>query len=327
MILVSTLTCRAACPDSIRQQKMLEEERAFLANMKPGLQHIQMMAVRKAMEGNDTELQQIRQSRNQPPALPEGVKTFYPIENICLFSPKHKTDRKRPILLYLHGGGWCFGSINSCARFCTAVALEADCLVAALDYRLAPAHPYPAALEDCQRAVHYLQEHAADWGGDTTLIAVGGDSAGGNLALATAMSAPGICKVIPIYPVTKLFTEGTPSWEKYAKGYGNDAELLEAFNEAYANRQERNPLVSVGLCDDDALKALPPALFISAGHDILLDQTAELVQRLHNLGRPVIYRVYPTATHLFITVPGQPTAFEEAVKDVSSFLNDHHAAK
>ena len=85
--------------------------------------------------------------------------------------------------------------------------------------------------------------------------------------------------------------------------------------------------MSVGLCDDDALKALPPALFISAGHDILLDQTAELVQRLHNLGRPVIYRVYSTATHLFITVPGQPTAFEEAVKDVSRFLNDHHAAK
>ena len=138
MILVSTLTCRAACPDSIRQQKMLEEEQDFLANMKPGLQHIQMMAVRKAMEGNDTELQQIRQSRNQPPTLPEGVKTFYPRENICLFSPKHETDRKRPILLYLHGGGWCFGSINSCARFCAAVALEADCLVAALDYRLAP---------------------------------------------------------------------------------------------------------------------------------------------------------------------------------------------
>lgn len=159
------------------------------------------------------------------------------------------------------------------------------------------------------------------------MIAVGGDSAGGNLALATAMSASGIRKVIPIYPVAKLFTERTPSWEKYAKGYGNDAELLEAFNEAYANRQERNPLVSVGLCDDDALKTLPPALFISAGHDILLDQTAELVQRLHNLGRPVIYRVYPTATHLFITVPGQPTAFEEAVKDVSRFLNDHHTAK
>ena len=124
MILVSTLTCRATCPDSIRQQKMLEEEQAFLANMKPGLQHIQMMAVRKAMEGNDTELQQIRQSRNQPPTLPEDVKTFYPREDNCLFSPKHKTDRKRPILLYLHGGGWCFGSINSCARFCAAVALS-----------------------------------------------------------------------------------------------------------------------------------------------------------------------------------------------------------
>ncbi len=322
-ILLSSVTSTAQpiYPDSVIRQAMSVEEQAFLSSMKSGLQHSQMLAVRKAMQGDDSDLQQIRASRNQAPDLPEAVKTYYPTPDICLFSPKSKAKHKRPILLYLHGGGWCFGSINSCARFCAAVALEGDCVVAALNYRLAPAHPYPAALEDIRQAVSYLRENAAKWDCDSTQIAVGGDSAGGNLALAAGMSVLGIAKIIPIYPVTKLFTEITPSWIKYGQGYGNDAELLEAFNEAYANHDERNPLISVGLSSDDALKALPPTLFISAGHDILLDQTAELVDRMNGLGCPVIYHIYPTATHLFITVPGQPTAFKEAVTAVSKFLN------
>ena len=321
MMTLSSMAIQAIIPDSLLQQKMQAEENTFLANMKPGLQHTQMLAVRKAIQGDDTDLQQIRQSRNIPPTLPEDVSTHYPTPDLCVFTPKKSTNRKRPVLLYLHGGGWCFGSINSCARFCAAVALEADCIVVALNYRLAPAFPFPAPLEDCQQAVHYIRDHAQEWGGDPSLISVGGDSAGGNLALSTAMSVKGISKVIPIYPVTKLFTERTTSWKKYAKGYGNDAELLEAFNEAYANHQETDPLVSVGLCSDEALKALPPALFISAGHDILFDQTAELINRMQSLAHPVTYHIYPTATHLFITVPGQPTAFQEAVKAVSQFMS------
>ena len=321
LMALSSLSAHAIYPDSLNQRMMQEEEQAFLENMKPGLQHTQMLAVRKAMQGDDSDLQQIRQSRNQVPALSEEVATFYPTPSICLFSTKKAANRKRPILLYLHGGGWCFGSINSCAKFCAAVALKSDCIVAALNYRLAPAHPFPAPLEDCKRAVAFLKKHANEWGGDSTDVSVGGDSAGGNLALATAVSVPGISKVIPIYPVTKLFTEQTSSWVKYGKGYGNDAELLEAFNEAYANHNEHNPLASVGLCSDDILKTLPPALFISAGHDILYDQTAALVKRLQHLNMPVSYRIYPTATHLFITVAGQPTAFKNAVRDVCMFLN------
>ncbi len=317
----ATSTAQTVYPDSAIRQRMQTEEREFLSSMKPGLQHTQMLAVRKAMQGDDSDLQQIRASRNQVQVLPEAVNAYYPTPDICLFIPKSNAKHKRPILLYLHGGGWCFGSINSCARFCAAVALEGDCAVAALNYRLAPAHPYPAALEDIRQAVSYLRTNAAHWGCDSTQIAVGGDSAGGNLALAAGMSVPGIDKIIPIYPVTKLFTEITPSWTTYGQGYGNDAELLEAFNEAYANHDERNPLISVGLSSDEALKSLPPALFISAGHDILLDQTAELVDRMNSLGCSVSYHVYPTATHLFITVPGQPTAFSEAVTAVSKFLN------
>lgn len=310
-------------PDSALQIKMLEEESTFLSNMRSGLQHTQMLAVRKAINGDDSDLQQIRASRNQAPVLPEDVKSQFLSPDICLFSPQKEANHKRPVMIYLHGGGWCFGSINSCARFCAAVAMEGDCLVAALNYRLAPTHPFPAPLDDIRDAIALIKENAEELGGDTTRIAVGGDSAGGNLALAAGMSIPDIAKIIPIYPVTKLFTEVSSSWTEYGKGYGNDAELLEAFNEAYANGNERNPLVSVALASDDALKALPPALFISAGHDILLDQTEEMVVRMEELGLPVSYHIYPTATHLFITVPGQPTAFGEAVKTVSRFLNEN----
>lgn len=321
MTLATTITQGQIVPNAQLQQKMLAEEESFLASMKPGLQHTQMLAVRRAMQGDDDALNEIRQSRNKAPVLPDDITATYPTPDICLFSPSKSTTRKRPLLLYLHGGGWCFGSINSCSRFCAALAMEADCCVAALNYRLSPAYPYPTPLNDCQEAITYLKKHAEEWGCDSTQISVGGDSAGGNLALATAMSTTGICNVISIYPVTKLYTETSSSWKQYAKGYGNDAELLEAFNEAYAGQEVRNPLVSVGLASDKALKALPPVLIISAKHDILFDQTAELAHRLMRLCHPLRYHVYPTATHLFITVPGQPTAFNNAVKTVASFLN------
>ena len=299
-------------PSKDLQQQMRKEETAFLANMKPGLQHTQMLAVRDAMKGDYSALEQIRQSRNQAPVLPETVETKYITPDICLFSPVNATERKRPLLLYLHGGGWCFGSINSCARFCAALAEAGDCCVAALNYRLAPKYPFPMPLNDCIEAFEYLKQHAEEWGCDSSRISIGGDSAGGNLALAASMSLTGVHKVIPIYPVTKLFTEVTSSWKKYALGYGDDAELLEEFNEAY----------SAGDSRDEALTELPPVLIISAGHDILFDQTAEFARRLQHIGHPLSYHVFPTATHLFITVPGQPTAFQESVRIVSRFLNE-----
>lgn len=309
-------------PDAETQRRMLAEERAFLANMPAGLQHEQMLAVRTAMAGDDSALQRIRQGRNVAPALPSDVVATYPAENICLLAPAKPSGRKRPLLLYLHGGGWCFGSINSCARFCAAVARAADCCVAALNYRLAPAHPFPAPLDDSHEALAFLSRHAEAWGCDPERIAVGGDSAGGNLALATALSVHGVHKVIPIYPVTKAFADGSASWQRFATGYGDDAELLEAFCDAYASGQSHAPLVSPGLASDAALRALPPVLLISAAHDVLFDQTRELASRLRAMGHPLAYHVYPTATHLFITVPGQSTAFAEAVKAVARFMRD-----
>lgn len=317
--------CAQTVPSEALQQAMQRDETAFLQSMSPTLQHTQALAVRMAIQGDARALQQIRERRNVAPTLPEGAKAVTLTPTMTLFRSTQPTSKPRPVLLYLHGGGWCFGSINSCMRFCAAVAKRANICVVALNYRLAPEHAYPAPLDDCRMAFNYLKGHAAEFGGDTTRVSIGGDSAGGNLAIATAMTVGGkssVYSLIPIYPVTELFTRSTPSWRTYAQGYGDDAELLEAFNEAYAAGQQQSPLVSVGLATDDTLQQLPPVLLISAGHDILFDQTAAWVKRLQSLDHPLSYHVFPTATHLFITVPGQPTAFNESVRIVSEFLKE-----
>lgn len=312
-------------PTPALQARMQEEEKTFLQQMKPGLQHTQMLAVRAAMAGDTTALTAIRKSRNVPLQIPDDITAQYLTPHLCLFKPAGEMDHKRPVLLYLHGGGWCFGSINSCARFCMAVARDARCCVAALDYRLAPTHPFPAPLEDCIQAFRYLKQHAGEWGGDSTRISIGGDSAGGNLAIATALSTDGVYSLIPIYPVIQLTPTDSPSWRTYATGYGNDAELLKAFNEAYGGESVTQPLASVGLASNEALQELPPVLLLSAGHDILLDQGTAWAQRLQRLGHPLEHHVFPTATHLFITVPGQEAAFHEAVRIVSNHLERQDA--
>lgn len=318
------LPCHAqTVPNAAMQQAMQRDETAFLQALSPTLQHTQAIAVRTAMQGDARTLQQIRESRNVAPTLPDGVRAITLSPTMTLFKSTQPSQEQRPVLLYLHGGGWCFGSINSCTRFCAAVAKAANICVVALNYRLTPEHPYPAPLDDCRMAFYYLKRHAAEFGGDTTRVSIGGDSAGGNLAIATTMTVGGkssVHRLLPIYPVTELFTHPTTSWLTYAQGYGDDAELLEAFNEAYARGQQQNPLVSVGLATDESLQQLPPILLISAGHDILFDQTATWANRLQSLGHSVSYHVFPTATHLFITVPGQPTAFNEAVQLTAKML-------
>lgn len=321
-LLASTLSLQAqVLPTKREQRQMLQEEQSFLKAMRPGLQHTQMLAVKAGINGDTQPLQHIRQSRNLPPSLPEGVDTTYVTPKLCLFRPKASTSKPMPIMLYLHGGGWCFGSINSCARFCANVALRANCCVVALDYRLSPEHPFPTPLTDCQDAFRFVKSHAAMWGADSCRVSIGGDRAGGNLAIACGMSLDGVRSIIPIYPVTLLFTQTSPSWNTYAQGYGDDAELLEAFNEAYARSEAHHPLVSVGTAPDSLLQRLPPTLFLSAGHDILFDQGRDFVTRLQKLGKQVDYHVFPTATHLFITVGGQPTAHNKAVELVAHYLN------
>ncbi|MCM1107635.1 MAG: alpha/beta hydrolase [Clostridium sp.] len=319
-------------------QNMRQEADSFLESLPAGLQNKQAEAVRQATAGNTAALEAIRNSRNTPAMLSESVDTLNLGSSYRLYLPKNETDSVLPLLIYLHGGGWCFGSINSCANFCSALAERAGMAVLAVEYPLAPEHPYPAALNACTQAMVFARKHAAAYGINPQQISIGGDSSGGNLALSTtfnllmASSFPGLsekekeeipmpCALVLFYPVTKVWTDGSLSWRRYAEGFGLDTDLMEAFNEAYIPAHSPLlPLVSPAMASDSLLMQLPPTLIVNAERDILSAQGEELAGRLARLGVPMRHATLPGTVHLFITVGGQPAAFQTAVDLATVFL-------
>ena len=303
---------------------MRREADRFLAAMPAQLQERQAQAIRQAMAGDHTALESVRNSRNTAPEISKDVSVRTLSPTLRLYEPAASaaSPKPLPLLIYLHGGGWTIGSLNSCGNFCNSMAASGRMKVLAVDYRLAPEHPFPQGLGDCTEAVEYAAAHAAKLGIDAGRISIGGDSSGGNLAIATALS-PGchgkIAATLLFYPVTKAYADGSASWQAYGKGYALDADIMETFNAAYlcGGTSARDARISVGLCPDSVLQRLPRTLLIAAGRDILRDQGEEFAQRLPER----ITRVeFPQAVHLFITVPGQAAAFEHAVRMATDFL-------
>lgn len=294
----------------------------FCRNIPAELAGIQTAAVNNAADGNLSDLLAVRATRNAPFTPTDDVCMTAVTENLRLYEPKNISERPMPLLIYLHGGGWAMGSLNSCARYCNAMAATGCVKVLAVDYSLAPENRYPAGLNDCIAAVRYAVEHAAELGADPTAISIGGDSSGGNLAIATALSgecAGIIASMVVFYPVTKAFADGSDSWRLYGKGYGLDSGLMDAFNRAYiGDIPATDEGVNVALASDSTLARLPRTLLVAAGRDILCDQGREFASRIPD-GK--ITRIeFPGAVHLFITVPGQDEAFNAAVRLSAQFL-------
>ena len=292
---------------------MRVEADTFISNLPDGLQQKQKSAIKSAINGDTAALRRVRNSRNAEAELSTGVKATYLNHSMRLYEIENDTTTL-PLLIYLHGGGWTFGSINSCSRFCDAIAASGAARVLAIDYSLAPESPFPAALNDCTAALEYAHTNAAILKTTPALISIGGDSAGGNLAVAAALK----CGCLPVrslilfYPVTKAYADDSESWNKYGHGYGLDADLMAEFNKAYTiGTSPHNPLISISSAKTENLAKLPPTLLVGAGRDILRDQGKEFADRLPGIVRRV---EFPGAVHLFITVPGQPTAFKKAVE-------------
>lgn len=318
LLSTTTLMAQTRQPNTMRAQAD-----AFLKNLPAGLQQKQTRAILKAIDGDNTDLQAVRSSRNAQPTLSDNVRSRMITDNMRIYEPRDSRDVPLPVLLYLHGGGWTFGSINSCGRFCNAIAADGRIKVIALDYRLAPEHPYPDGLNDCVDAVNYIIAHADELNIDVNRITVGGDSSGGNLALATALTENCRGKIeslLLFYPVTKAYDDGSESWQAYGSGFGLDAEIMDAFNRAYTlNVDPRLPSISVGLCSDSEIQRLPRTLLIAAERDILRDQGKPFAERMGDKAKRI---EYTGTVHLFITVPGQQTAFERAVADALMFITD-----
>lgn len=222
-----------------------------------------------------------------------------------------------PVCLYLHGGGWTFGSVAEAEPLCRSVANRAGWAVLSVDYRLAPEAPYPAALEDVERVVAALPARAAELGVDAAVVAVAGDSAGANLGAAVSLRArdagrsPFRLQVL-IYPVLDLVDEA-PSRLEFAEDFGLDREAARWHIDCYTPDPADRRRPDVSPLRAETVAGLPAALVVTAEYDPLRDEGEAFAARLAEAGVPVVATRYAGMIHGF----ADPTRFRaaEAVVD------------
>lgn len=226
----------------------------------------------------------------------------------------HKLERPAPALLYIHGGGWVIGDLDTHDGPCSRLAELGECVVLALEYRLAPEHKFPAAVDDAVAAFRWLAEQAEVLGLDPTRLAVAGDSAGGNLS--TVISQTATREHWPVRPCLQLllypgldFRRGHASHRAFADGYLLTAASIEWFMNHYLRGPEDIHDIRVSPLLAPDLRGLPPAYISTAGFDPLRDEAHEYAQRLRDAGVPVELVENPSLVHGFIgLVDGIPAA-------------------
>jgi acetyl esterase len=209
-----------------------------------------------------------------------------------------------PVLVFYHGGGWVIGDLYTHDGICRAIVNAAGCAVASVDYRLAPEFKYPVPVEDSYAGLLWVVANATRLGLDPARIAVGGDSAGGNLAAVMSLLArdrrgPRLLLQILVYPVTN-YDFGTASYRENATGFVLTTDDMRWFWRHYLSREEqgREPLASPILAK--SLADLPPALVITAGCDPLRDEGEAYAARLRDAGVAVTLTQYPGMFHGFL---------------------------
>jgi acetyl esterase len=228
-----------------------------------------------------------------------------------------------PVVAYFHGGGFVMMGLDTHDRVCRRLANAAHAVVVSVDYRLAPEHRFPAALDDCMAVTHWLTEHAAELAGDPTRIAVAGDSAGGNLAAATALASrsdgPGLAAQVLVYPVIDAACD-TGSYTANAEGFLLTAKTMRWFWEAYLgpDGDPRDPYASLLRADD--LTGAPPALVMTAEYDVLRDEGEAYADRLRAAGVDVTSLRYPGMVHGFLTMDALTPTAVTAMAEIAGFL-------
>ncbi len=218
-----------------------------------------------------------------------------------LYSPS--SDPGQPVVVYFHGGGWVIGNIETHDYVCRLMANGAKCTVISVDYRLAPEHKFPAAVDDAYAATKWIAEHAAELKVDPKRIAVAGDSAGGNLAAVVALMArdrggPSIMQQTLVYPVIDYNFE-TGSYRDNAKGYFLTQYGMRWFWAHYLRSEADGAKPYASPLRAESLAGLPPALVISAEYDPLRDEDAAYAERLRAEGVDVTYTCYDGQVHGF----------------------------
>ena len=223
-----------------------------------------------------------------------------------------------PVIVFFHGGGWVIGDLDTHDAVCRALANESHAKVVAVDYRLAPEHRYPAALEDCYSVVQWVEKQASEINVDPNRIAVAGDSAGGNLAACVCLKSrdekgPAVGFQLLIYPVIdQAATSGSRS--EFAEGYFLEQTTMRWFSDHYMGSADwSEPLASPLHAADHS--NLPPAFVITAGYDILRDEGKAYADALAQAGVDVTYKDFSGMIHGFFNMQGAVGVAREAIKE------------
>jgi acetyl esterase len=286
----------------------------------PGIEALPVDEVRAATEARAPELfgpvDEVASTEDRAIPGPNG-----PIR-IRVYRPAG-VDGVLPGLVYFHGGGWVIGSIDTHDGVARALCARTPCVVVSVDYRLAPEHRFPAAVDDAWAATAWFYERANELMVDQARVAVGGDSAGGNLAAVMALRArdrglPVVHQLL-IYPVTDYDLE-TTSYKDNAEGYGLTSVAMAWFWDHYLGpdgdgfRPEASPLRA------DDLSGVAPAFVLTVEHDPLCDEGEAFARSLEGAGVPVTLSRYTGVVHGFIRMPGTMARGGEALDECAGAL-------
>jgi len=252
------------------------------------------------------------------PVMAETRELWLPIRGRRLLCRLHRPAAGvLPVLIYLHGGGWVWGSIDSHDRMAREYAAASGCAVLLVDYALSPEVAFPHALHECADVTRWVAAHGGGLGLDGARIVVGGDSAGGNLAAALGLlfrdtpGSPALRGLLLNYGVFDHRLD-TPSYHEFADGYGLTRDKMDFYWRAYCPdpASRLNPLAAPLRAE---LAGLPPCLVHYAGLDVLASENSAMIERLRAAGVPVEHRLFPGVTHGFLRSCGAVAASDEAV--------------
>lgn len=259
------------------------------------------------------------------PAMAESGDRWLPIRGRRLLCRFHRPlDGVLPVLVYLHGGGWVWSSVDTHDRLMREYAAAGGCAAVAPDYALSPEAPFPRALEECAAVVRWIAREGAAWGLDPTRIVLGGDSAGANLALGTALllrkTDPDLrlCGLLLNYGVFDADLD-TPTYREFADGYFLTRDKMRFYWDCYCPRtaDRLNPLAAPLRAD---LRGLPPVLLHIAELDVLAAENRVVTERLREAGVAVEARTFPGTAHGFLRALGHVAAARRAVAESGVWL-------
>ena len=290
---------------------------------RPPLETLSVAEAREAMKRGREILQP------DPPAMSEVRNLACPGPGgpipLRLYRPPGVSAAARlPVLVFCHGGGWVIGDLDTHDTLARELSVASGAAVVSVDYRLAPEHRFPAAAEDAFAATKWVAENAASLGVDPARLAVGGDSAGGNLAIVTSLMArdgggPKIAFQLLIYPATD-FSATQISHVENAAVLPLTKPVMEWFCAHYLGGQDGITDWRASPMSAPSLKKLPPAYVITAGYDVLRDEGQDFADRLESAGVAVTRAHYPGQIHGFITMGRIVREANTAVTDAAGAL-------